>query len=108
MRGGEFPEPNRCGEISPPASLSSRRLEPSRSTTMRFGISGCFLPADMDEMTPEICRRVRALGFTGIFTRFARNDPHTTTVAQARRLRRLLSDEGVRLFQATGYWQNLV
>jgi sugar phosphate isomerase/epimerase len=75
---------------------------------MRFGISGCFLPADMDEMTPEICRRVRALGFTGIFTRFARNDPHTTTVAQARRLRRLLSDEGVRLFQATGYWQNLV
>jgi sugar phosphate isomerase/epimerase len=75
---------------------------------MRFGMSGCFLPADMDEMTPEICRRVRTLGFTGIFTRFARNDPHTTTAAQARRLRALLADEGVRLFQATGYWQNLV
>jgi sugar phosphate isomerase/epimerase len=75
---------------------------------MRFGMSGCFLPADMEEMTPEICRRVRALGFTGIFTRFARNDPHTTRAAQARRLRSLLADEGVRLFQATGYWQNLV
>src|SRR5947209_6435397 len=75
---------------------------------MRFGMSGCFLPADMDEVTPEICRRVRALGFTGIFTRFARNDPHTTPVAGAHRLRELLADEGVRLFQVTGYWQNLV
>lgn len=75
---------------------------------MRFGMSGCFLPADMEEVTPEICRRVRALGFTGIFTRFARNDPHTTPVANAHRLRDLLADEGVQLFQVTGYWQNLV
>src|ERR1043166_5500427 len=75
---------------------------------MRFGMSGCFLPADMEEMTPEICRRARALGFSGIFTRFARNDPHPTTAAQAHRLRSLLADEGIRLFQATGYWQNLV
>lgn len=75
---------------------------------MRLGMSGCFLPADMDEMTPEICRRVRALGFTGIFTRFARNDPHTTPASRAHRLRSLLADEGVRLFQVTGYWQNLV
>jgi sugar phosphate isomerase/epimerase len=75
---------------------------------MRFGMSGGFLPADMEEMTPEICRRVRALGFTGIFTRFARNDPHSTPAAKAHRLRKLLADEGVQLFQATGYWQNLV
>jgi sugar phosphate isomerase/epimerase len=75
---------------------------------MRFGMSGCFLPADMDEVTPAICRRVRALGFTGIFTRFARNDPHHTPAARAHRLRDLLADEGVRLFQVTGYWQNLV
>src|SRR5919201_6280893 len=75
---------------------------------MRFGMSGCFLPAGMEEMTPAICRRVRALGFTGIFTRFAANDPHTTPVAHAHRLRDLLADEGVRLFQVTGYWQNLV
>jgi len=75
---------------------------------MRFGMSGGFLPADMERVTPEICRRVRALGFSGIFTRFAANDPHTTPVARAHRLRDLLADHGVRLFQATGYWQNLV
>jgi sugar phosphate isomerase/epimerase len=75
---------------------------------MRFGMSGCFLPADMDEVTAEMCARVRALGFSGIFTRFRANDPHTTPVARAHRLRDLLADSGVRLFQATGYWQNLV
>jgi sugar phosphate isomerase/epimerase len=75
---------------------------------MRFGMCGCFLPADMTEMTPEICRRVRELGFSGIFTRFARNDPHTTPTHQAHRLRDLLAGEGVKLYQVTGYWQNLV
>jgi sugar phosphate isomerase/epimerase len=75
---------------------------------MRFGMSGCFLPADMNEITPEMCRRVRELGFSGIFTRFRANDPHTTPPDQARRVRDLLAAEGVRLFQVTGYWQNLV
>ncbi|MBI4552836.1 MAG: sugar phosphate isomerase/epimerase [Candidatus Latescibacteria bacterium] len=75
---------------------------------MRFGMSGCFLPADMNEMTPELCTRVRELGFTGIFTRFGKNNPHDTPRASAQRLRDLLADHGVRLFQATGYWQNLV
>ena len=41
--------------------------------------------------------------FSGIFTRFRANDPHTTPVARAHRLRDLLADNGVRLFQATGY-----
>jgi sugar phosphate isomerase/epimerase len=62
----------------------------------------------MNEMTPEICRQVRALGFSGIFTRFRANDPHGTPLHQAERLRKLLADEGLRLFQVTGYWQNLV
>jgi sugar phosphate isomerase/epimerase len=75
---------------------------------MRFGMSGCFLPDDMDNLTPQICQRVRELGFSGIFTRFRRNDPHTTTQAQAERVRALLADEGLRLFQTTGYWQNLI
>lgn len=75
---------------------------------MRFGMSGCFLPEDMNDVTPEMCRRVRELGFSGIFTRFRANDPHTTPRAQAQRLRDLLADEGVRLYQATGYWQNMV
>ena len=75
---------------------------------MRFGMSGCFLPENMDDVTPEMCQRVRALGFTGIFTRFRKNDPHTTTKAQAQRLRDVMAGEGVRLYQATGYWQNMV
>jgi len=75
---------------------------------MRFGMSGCFLPENMDDVTPEMCRRVRELGFTGIFTRFRANDPHTTPRHKAERLRNLLADEGVRLYQSTGYWQNMV
>lgn len=75
---------------------------------MRFGMSGCFLPDDMNAVTPEMCRRVRSLGFSGIFTRFRANNPHDTPKANAERLRKLLADEGVRLYQVTGYWQNLV
>ena len=75
---------------------------------MRFGMGGAFLPEDMDDLTPELCRRVRDMGFSGIFTRFRKNDPHTTPRAKADRLRKLLADEGIALFQATGYWQNLV
>ncbi|MCR6671535.1 hypothetical protein [Devosia ginsengisoli] len=45
----------------------------------------------------------------GIFTRFRDNDPLTTRrEADAERLKSLLADEGVALFQTTGYWQNLV
>jgi sugar phosphate isomerase/epimerase len=75
---------------------------------MRFGMSGCFLPENMDELTPSMCDRVRELGFSGIFTRFRRNDPHTTTAAQTDRVRELLTDHGIRLYQATGYWQNMI
>lgn len=75
---------------------------------MRFGMNGCFLPDDMRDLTPAMCRRVRALGFSGIFTRFRANDPHTTPRAEAEAVKQLLADEGVALFQCTGYWQNLV
>jgi sugar phosphate isomerase/epimerase len=51
---------------------------------------------------------VKALGFSGIFTRFKGDDPHTTSREQAERARQLLADEGLRMFQATGYWQCLV
>lgn len=75
---------------------------------MRFGMCGDFLPDDMDDLTPEMCRRVREMGFSGIFTRFRRNDPHTTPRAKAERVRGLLADENLRLYQVTGYWQNLI
>ena len=75
---------------------------------MRFGMSGCFLPSDMNDLSVAMCRRVRELGFSGIFTRFRSNDPHTTSKDQAVRLRDLLAGEGLRLYQATGYWQNMI
>jgi sugar phosphate isomerase/epimerase len=75
---------------------------------MRFGMSGAFLPDDMDDLTPDVCQRVRDLGFSGIFTRFRKNDPRTTPKEKADRVRQLLADEGLRLFQVTGYWQNLI
>ena len=75
---------------------------------MRFGMSGCFLPANMNDVDSAMCRRVRDAGFSGIFTRFRDNDPHTTPRADAERLKSLLADEGVSFFQCTGYWQNLI
>lgn len=75
---------------------------------MRLGMSGCFLPDDMRELTPQMCRRVRELGFGGIFTRFRANDPQTTPRYVAQRVRDMLAGEGVRLFQTTGYWQNMI
>lgn len=75
---------------------------------MRLGFCGGFLPDDMNDLTPEMLRRVRALGYSGIFCRFRANDPHTTTRETVERARALLADEGVQMFQVTGYWQNLV
>src|SRR6266542_1267432 len=75
---------------------------------MRFGMSGCFLPDDMDALTPEMCRRARELGFSGIFTRFRKNNPNDTPRSRAERVRQVLADSGVRMYQATGFWQNLV
>lgn len=75
---------------------------------MRFGMSGCFLPDDMNNLNAEMCQRVRSLGFSGIFTRFRKNDPRTTSKAEAQRVRDLLAGEGIRMYQATGFWQNMV
>ena len=75
---------------------------------MRFGICGAFLPEDMDAIDAALLRQVRSLGFSGIFTRFRRNRPHDTPRAKAERVRAMMADEGVRLMQVTGYWQNLI
>lgn len=75
---------------------------------MRLGMCGAFLPENMHDFTPALCQRVRDLGFSGVFTRFRQNDPHSTTRAEAQGFRDLLAGENLRLFQATGYWQNLV
>ncbi len=75
---------------------------------MRLGFCGAFLPDDMNDLTPHMLQRVRALGYSGVFCRFRANDPHTTVRETAERVRALMADEGVHLFQVTGYWQNLI
>jgi sugar phosphate isomerase/epimerase len=75
---------------------------------VRLGMSGGFLPTTMRDLSPEICRRVRALGFSGIFARFRGDDPRETLRSEAMRVRALLADHNLRLFQVTGYWQNMV
>lgn len=75
---------------------------------MKLGLNGCFLPDSMDDITPAMCQRVRDLGFSGIFTRLRKDNPHTPPKAKAQALRTLLADHGLSMFQATGYWQNLI
>ena len=75
---------------------------------MRFGLNGCFLPANLDDITPALCQRVRGFGFGGIFTRFRENDPRDTPRHKADRVRKVLADSGIQMYQATGFWQNLI
>ena len=74
---------------------------------MRFGMSGAFLPASMDDFTPEMARRIRDLGYSGCFTRFT-DDPFTTAPARANRVRDLLAEHGLRMYQAIGYRPPLI
>lgn len=75
---------------------------------MRLGLNGAFLPDDMKDITPALCQRVSALGFSGIFTRFRANPPLETPRQEAERVRQVLADQGLRMYQSTGYWQNLI
>jgi sugar phosphate isomerase/epimerase len=75
---------------------------------MRLGLSDAILPERMDLITAELARRVRELGFSGVFTRFTEHDPFAVTEAQCRRVRELFEAEGVAMFQATGYRPALV
>ncbi|HUE76121.1 MAG TPA: sugar phosphate isomerase/epimerase [Chloroflexota bacterium] len=75
---------------------------------MRLGVCGGICPTNMDEITPDLCNTVKQLGYSGIFTRFRDNDPHTTTRDQCQRARDILAENGVELYQATGYWQCLI
>ncbi|HEX2033350.1 MAG TPA: sugar phosphate isomerase/epimerase family protein [Chloroflexota bacterium] len=74
---------------------------------MRFGMSGAFLPARMDDFTAETAQRIRDLGFSGCFTRFT-DDPFETPPAKAHRVRDLLAEYGLRMYQAIGYRPPLI
>ncbi len=75
---------------------------------MRFGMSGGFLPNNMDDLTAETAQRVSDLGFSGMYARFSANDPFETSSVQCNRVRDLLADHGLRMYQCTGYWQCMV
>lgn len=75
---------------------------------MRFGLSGAFLPSNMDNIDAAVCRRVRELGFSGIYTRLRDNDPFETSTEQCHRVRDLLAAHGLHMYQSTGYWQCLI
>jgi sugar phosphate isomerase/epimerase len=70
-------------------------------------MSGTFLPSKMDDFTAETARRIRDLGFSGCFTRFT-DDPFQTPPAKANRVRDLLADHGLRMYQAIGYRPPLI
>ena len=75
---------------------------------MRLGMSGAFLPNNMDDFTPEMAKKIRNLGFSGVFTRFRENDPFETSPSKCYRVRDLLVAHGLRLYQSTGYWHPLI
>jgi sugar phosphate isomerase/epimerase len=65
-------------------------------------MSGAFLPTKIDDFSEETCRRIKDLGFSGCFTRFTDN-PLETPHERAHRVRDLMADQGVRMYQAIGY-----
>ena len=69
---------------------------------MRLGMSGTFLPSRMDEFSEETARRIKELGFSGCFTRFT-DDPFETPPAKAHRVRDILADHGLEMYEAIGY-----
>jgi sugar phosphate isomerase/epimerase len=75
---------------------------------VRFAVSGGLFPHHVDEFTEEMAAQVRALGFTGIFTRFDRDDPFATTAAQCQRVRAILADYGLTMVQAIGHRPPLI
>ena len=75
---------------------------------MRLAVSGAVFPAHLDEFTEEHARNVRAMGFTGCFTRFDHDDPFETSDASIRRVRTILDDHGLDMVQAIGHRPPLI
>ena len=101
--GGQCANSCQCALTLDGPNLESR----DNCNAMRLGLNGTFLPPDMKDITPELCQRVKSFGFSGIFTRFSRNHPLETSKEEALRVRQVLTDHGLRMYQSTGFWQNL-
>jgi sugar phosphate isomerase/epimerase len=75
---------------------------------MRFAVSGGLFPNRVDEFGVGHAARVRELGYTGLFTRFDRDDPFATTEEQCRRVRAILADHGLVMVQPIGHRPPLI
>jgi sugar phosphate isomerase/epimerase len=75
---------------------------------VRFAVSGDLFPNHVDAFQESHAARVHALGYSGIFTRFDRDDPFATTEAQCRRVRAILVDHGLTMVQAIGHRPPLI
>lgn len=75
---------------------------------MRFAVSGGLFPHHVDEFTEAMAARTRELGFTGIFTRFDRDNPFETTPAQCERVRKILDRFGLAMVQSIGHRPPLI
>lgn len=73
---------------------------------MRLGIVA-YVPRDIDEITPEVARRVREHGFRSIFFSL-QNDPADISDQKARSVRELLGADGVDVGQYWGRYVALV
>lgn len=75
---------------------------------MRFAVSGDLFPRHVDEFVEGMAARVREMGYTGVFTRFDRDDPFLVTDAQCHRVRDILRDYGLTMVQAIGFRPPLI
>src|SRR5262249_36923204 len=80
----------------------------SKGGSVQFAVSGGLFPNHVDEFQEAHVARVRELGYTGIFTRFDRDDPFATTEAPCRRVRSILADYDLTMVQAIGYRPPLI
>jgi sugar phosphate isomerase/epimerase len=72
---------------------------------MRAGVVG-LMPADLRDVTPEVARRVRDHGFTGVSC--VLRDPFAYEQADFERTRATLADAGVRVAQANARYPDLI
>jgi sugar phosphate isomerase/epimerase len=74
---------------------------------LRLGLAQGLVPTDPDQLTPELARRIAALGVTRITTHFD-VPPGSLAGSRGREIADLLADAGIRIAQCAGLSPDLV
>jgi sugar phosphate isomerase/epimerase len=74
--------------------------------TMRLGLANGPLPATSDGFTPELADQLASWGIRALALHL--QDADALVAGQGRRVRELLADRGIRVWQSTGFAPNLV